>query len=74
MIKAEVQHLVCNENTLCYLRNGDTRYGVLSGSVIRGGRNPFDGMFIAAPTDVFRKATADDFKAYLVMVPPDLAG
>jgi len=66
---SEVQYFVFNENTLCYLREGDYRYGVLAGSVIRGGRNPLEGMTIRFDSDVVRQATVADFDAYRVMPP-----
>lgn len=72
-IDNRVQYFVFNENTLCYLQEGDPRYGVLAGSTIRGGRNPLDGMVIRSDLDRVRQATLADFDAYRIMPPRDYA-
>lgn len=66
------RYFVCNENTLCYQAVGDTRLGVLSGPVTKGGRNPIDGCFIASPRDVLREATPADFEEYRCQPPRGL--
>lgn len=65
-----VAYFVENENTLVYLMENGA-YGVLAGSVIRGGRNWLDGWFPAACAGKMRPATLADFDAYRVMPPKD---
>jgi len=63
------QYFVCDEHTLCYQIEGDPMMGVLAGSVIRGGRNPLDGVTHASTFRKIRPATVEDFAAYRVMPP-----
>lgn len=66
-----VAYFVFNENTLCYKRENDPRFGVLAGSVIRGGRSWLDGSFSEFASDVKRPATKADFETYRVQLPSD---
>jgi hypothetical protein len=66
---AVTHYYVFNENTLCYKYPESLTYGVLAGSVIRGGRNWLDGPFYATELDVKRPATREDFATYRCCVP-----
>lgn len=66
---SSVQYFVLNDNTLCYQREGNAFYGVLAGSVIRGGLDPLSGMHVRLDSDRVRQATLQDFSDYRVMVP-----
>ncbi|MEY2161436.1 hypothetical protein [Rhodanobacter sp. FW106-PBR-LB-2-11] len=66
------RYFVWNENTLCYQAEGDSRLGVLHGSVIRGGRNWRDGCFTPTAGDVLRDATLEDFREYRCQPPRGL--
>lgn len=67
------KYFVENENTLVYLiENGS--YGILHGSVLRGGRNDLEGWFPGACAGAMRPATREDFDTYRVMLPRDFVG
>jgi hypothetical protein len=68
-----VAYFVEDENTLVYLMENGA-YGILAGSVIRGGRNWLDGWFPAACAGKMRLATRADFDLYRVMPPKDFQG
>lgn len=63
------QYFVCDENTLCCQVPGDTLIGILAGSVIRGGRNPLNGVTHVSTFRTVRPATADDFTEYRCQPP-----
>lgn len=65
------KYLVVNENTLCYAQEGTVMLGVLTGSVLRGGRDWKNGAIFVAPSDKVRPATEEDFESYRVCLPPD---
>lgn len=70
-IKCNCVCYVANENTLCYRGNNWPEsylmYGVLAGSVLRGGKNPLDGGFPFNPAwDKMRLATKADFEFFRV--------
>lgn len=67
------KYFVCDENTLCYQVEGDTMLGILAGSVIRGGRNPLDGVTHASTFRTMRPATVEDFSSFRVMPPRHLS-
>ena len=60
------QYFVCDENTLCYQIEGDPMLGVLAGSVIRGGRNPLNGVTHRETFRTVRQATVEDFAVYRI--------
>lgn len=60
---------VRNENTLGYMYRvdgGPLMFGVLVGSVLKGGLNPLNGSVFVSDADTYRKATKEDFKDYRV--------
>ncbi len=72
-MELEVRYVVKNENTLGYIFRGrEHTMGVLAGSVIRGGHDPFNGSVAVTPSDKVRTATREDFDSYRVQAPPDL--
>lgn len=63
----DVAYFVKNSNTLGYMAAGDnTTFGVLAGSVIRGGDDWKNGPTIVTPSDVLVPATKADFDLYRV--------
>ena len=69
----DVKYVVMNEHTLGYLSKAyPNDMGVLSGSVIKGGRDWKNGpAFIVPGHTHFRPATRADFAEYRVTVPSD---
>jgi hypothetical protein len=64
---SRVSYLVINENTLGYVTASyPSVFGVLAGSVLRGGHNPFNGPVYISPWDHVRPADIGDFESYRV--------
>lgn len=57
---------VLNENTLCYLQEGSSLYGVLAGKPQLGGHDWINGPVAVSSLDVLRPATLEDFDFYRV--------
>lgn len=58
-------YFVWNEHSLLYKIEGDPFYGVLSGSVLKGGADPLRGV-VSPMVDDLRPATEKDFDAFRV--------
>lgn len=57
------RYYVEDEHSLLYRKPGMSLYGILTGSLLRGGRNWRDGL--CAPDEAkLRPATRDDFAAF----------
>ena len=60
-------YYVLNGHTLGYIQaDHPTLFGVLAGSVVRGGHDWNNGPTIVSPSDVLVQATHADFEAYRV--------
>jgi len=64
------EYVIIDENTLGYVAT-PSMFGVLHGSVLRGGHNWRNGPVFAQQTKSVRPATAKDFDDYLVEIPND---
>jgi hypothetical protein len=59
------RYYVEDEHSLLYRQPGMSLYGILTGKLLRGGRNWRDGL--CAPDEAkLRPATRDDFEAFCV--------
>ena len=72
---SRTKYVVYNEHSLLYRIEGASllSFGVLAGSVIRGGLDPNKGPTCLPNEDELRPATEADFAAYRVMLPRDFA-
>jgi hypothetical protein len=57
---------VLNENTLCYLQEGSTLFGVLAGKPQLGGHDWLNGPVAVTGSDNLRSATLADFETFRV--------
>ena len=71
-----IQYVVYKENTLGYVfknNHGTFLFGVLHGSVLKGGFDGLSGPHFLLPSELqyLRTATLADFDEYRVCLPPD---
>jgi hypothetical protein len=68
-----INYVVKDEHTLGYIdERQPSVMGVLAGLVAQGGHDPKNG-FVSVSGVSIRDATATDFSAFRVMLPPDFA-